>query len=241
MDGVGDLARPGGQVDGQGEERPEDERVAVEEVTGARRRPSGPTLRHGCDGWSAAGQGSASRRGSPGRSRCMGARRSMAVRWMKEKASASAMPWLSIRTPLARSTTRWRLELVLEVATSPDSRACSSSMARYSCEAGQGHLDGRDQLAALEGLHQVGRHAGVAGVLDEVALAEGGEDEDGHLVLGRDPPGRLDPVQSRHLDVEDGQVGLGAASPARRPRRRGRSPPPPRSPRPRGSPSDRGG
>ena len=30
--GVGDLAGLGGQVDGQGEERPEDERVAVEQV-----------------------------------------------------------------------------------------------------------------------------------------------------------------------------------------------------------------
>ena len=49
----------------------------------------------------------------------------------------------------------------------------------------RGHGDGGDQLAALERLHQVGGDAGVAGLLDQVALAEGGEDENRHPVVRR--------------------------------------------------------
>ena len=75
-------------------------------------------------------------------------------------------------------------------------------------EAAQGHLDRRHQLAALERLDQVGEGAGVAGLLDEVALAERGEDEHGGPALARDLAGRGQPVEARHLDVEDGEVGL---------------------------------
>ena len=88
----------------------------------------------------------------------------------------------SIRLPLARST-------ILRVSS------CSSSAGAWSCErphlpeAADGHLDGGDQLAALERLDQVGQGAGVAGLLDEVALAERGEDEHGGAALGGDLPG----------------------------------------------------
>src|SRR4029077_18456709 len=50
--------------------------------------------------------------------------------------------------------------------------------------------------------------ARVAGLLDQVALAEGGEDEHGRPSLARDLPGRGQRVHARQLDVEDGQVGL---------------------------------
>src|SRR5262249_6960312 len=47
-------------------------------------------------------------------------------------------------------------------------------------------------------------------LLDEVALAERGEDEDGGGAAVVDATSRLDPVESRHLDVEDRDVGLEA-------------------------------
>src|SRR5205807_593049 len=53
--------------------------------------------------------------------------------------------------------------------------------------------------------------ARVAGLLDQVALAEGGEDEDGGPALARDLPGSSQAVHTRHLDVEDGQVGVEVA------------------------------
>ena len=74
-------------------------------------------------------------------------------------------------------------------------------------EARHGHVDGGDELAALERLDQVGGDAGVTRLLDQVALAEGGQDEHRHPVVGGDAPGRLDAVDPRHLDVEDGEVG----------------------------------
>ncbi len=75
-------------------------------------------------------------------------------------------------------------------------------------EPAQRHLDRGHELAALERLDQVGERPGVAGLLDEVALAEGGEDQDRGAALARDLAGRGEPVETRHLDVEDGEVGL---------------------------------
>src|SRR3546814_14824343 len=46
-------------------------------------------------------------------------------------------------------------------------------------EAPQRDLDGRDELGALEGLHQVGEGSGIPRLLDQIPLREGGEDEDG--------------------------------------------------------------
>ena len=48
--------------------------------------------------------------------------------------------------------------------------------------AGYGLVDGGHQLGSLEWLDQVGGHAGVTGLFDEVALAEGGEDQDRDLI-----------------------------------------------------------
>ena len=68
--------------------------------------------------------------------------------------------------------------------------------------------DGRQQLTRLEGLDQVGGHAGVTGLLDQIALAEGGQDQHGHLVLRRDLSGRPQPVHARHLYVQNDQIRL---------------------------------
>src|SRR3712207_8011829 len=48
-------------------------------------------------------------------------------------------------------------------------------------------------------------HARVPGLLDEVALAEGGEDQHGRPLLGGDLASGGEAVLARHLDVEDGE------------------------------------
>ena len=58
-----------------------------------------------------------------------------------------------------------------------------------------------------ERLDQVGHRAGVPGPLDQVALAERGQDHHRRDPLGRDPLGGRDPVEDRHLHVQDDQVG----------------------------------
>ena len=46
-------------------------------------------------------------------------------------------------------------------------------------EAGESDLDGRQQLVLLEWLDEVGKGPGVASLLDQIALAEGRQDEHG--------------------------------------------------------------
>ena len=74
-------------------------------------------------------------------------------------------------------------------------------------EAAQRHLDGRHEVVLGERLDQVGHRTGVAGPLDQLALAEGGEDDDRGDALRGDGLGRGDAVELGHLDVEDDQVG----------------------------------
>ena len=92
------------------------------------------------------------------------------------------------------------------------------------------------QLAGLERLDEVGRHPGVPGLLDEVALAEGRQQEHRHLVARGDLAGGPQAVHPRHLDVEDGQVGLVLLDQLHRLVARGRSPRPRRSRPTAGSP-----
>ncbi len=73
---------------------------------------------------------------------------------------------------------------------------------------GQDVGDGGQQLTGLEGLDQVGGHPRVPRLLNEVTLAEGGEQEHGHLMTRGDLPGGPDAVHARHLHVEDREVGL---------------------------------
>ncbi|CAB4895251.1 unannotated protein [freshwater metagenome] len=74
-------------------------------------------------------------------------------------------------------------------------------------EAADGDLDGRDEVALLIRLDQVGQRTGVAGLLDDLALAERREDEHAAQPLGVDQRRSREPVHARHLDVEDGQIG----------------------------------
>src|SRR3954447_21672947 len=75
----------------------------------------------------------------------------------------------------------------------------------------EGDLDRGDEVALLERLDDVAHRAGVAGLLDEVALRERGEDEDGGEPLPRDVSGGRQTVHARHLDVEDREVGTEVA------------------------------
>ena len=70
------------------------------------------------------------------------------------------------------------------------------------------NLDRGDEVALLERLHDVAHRAGVARLLDEIALRERGEDQDRGEPLARDLSGRGETVEAGHLDVEDREFGL---------------------------------
>ena len=138
----------------------------------------------------------------------------MAVFWMKPNASDSDMPGPFHEHALGPVDQPAGLELVLGTGLARplpvgDRLPGLGVDGPLLLAPGHGLVDGRDELDPLERLDQVGGHPGVAGLVDEVALAEGGEDEDRHLqVEVPDGPGRGQAVGARHLDVEDDQVGL---------------------------------
>ena len=74
--------------------------------------------------------------------------------------------------------------------------------------AAQRNFDRRDELAALERLDDVGKRAGVAGLFDQVALGVGGEHQDGGEAVAGDLASGGQPVEARHADIEDGEIGL---------------------------------
>ena len=75
-------------------------------------------------------------------------------------------------------------------------------------EAGEGDLDGGDDVGGVEGLHDVGHRPGLAGLLDQLPLAERGEhDACGDAVPG-DLLGRGDPVHDGHVHIEHDDIGL---------------------------------
>ena len=84
-------------------------------------------------------------------------------------------------------------------------------------EAADRHLDGRHEVGLLERLDEVGQGTGVAGILDDLSLAEGGEDQHAAELLLIDQPGDLEAVLAGHLDVEDRQVGQQLADELDRP------------------------
>ena len=68
--------------------------------------------------------------------------------------------------------------------------------------------DRREQVGLAERLDQVAEHAGLDRARDELLLAVRGQHHDRDRALVEDPPRRLDPVELRHLHVEDREVGL---------------------------------
>ena len=148
-------------------------------------------------------------------------RRSIEVFWIQRKASGSVSPCSAINSPLARSSS---------LRTSSRPRVPISFVKRLDLvEAADRHLDGGHQVGLGERLHQVGHRARVPGPLHQLALGEGGQDKDRRDPLGGDPLGGRDPVEDRHLHVEDGQVRASSCR-AQRPTRRRRPRPRPGSP-----------
>ena len=64
----------------------------------------------------------------------------------------------------------------------------------------------RQQILLAKGLDEVAEHTRFGGALDELVLPVGGQHHDRNRPLVEDPAGRLDPVELRHLDVEEGQI-----------------------------------
>ena len=67
--------------------------------------------------------------------------------------------------------------------------------------------DPRQQLAALEGLHQVVVGAAVEAVDPVLGLGAGGQHQDRHVAVGAQPAADLDAVEARQAEVEDDEVG----------------------------------
>ena len=198
-DGVGDLPRRGGQVGRQCEERPIRQRVPVDQHECGHRR----SLAAGAGRAGSAHEAGGVR--SPAMIRSATAfmvRRSfIAVRWMKAKASLSRQAVAVHQQALGPIDDLAGLELLLEALG-------LIGEGLHLMEATDGDLDGRHELAALERLDEIGQRPGVAGLLDEITLAERREDEHRSTALARDLAGRRQPVEAGHLDVEDGEVGL---------------------------------
>ena len=124
----------------------------------------------------------------------------IAVRWMNVKASCSRVSELVHQHALGPLDRLARLELLAEGVDLAGHRP-------QLAEPPDGDLDGRHEIALLERLDEVGQCAGVARLLDHLALAEGGQHQHAAQLLAVDDPRRLEPVDARHLDVEDRQVG----------------------------------
>src|ERR1043165_5687861 len=73
------------------------------------------------------------------------------------------------------------------------------------------HLDGGNELTLLERLHEIRKRAGIARPLDEIALAERGEDQHRGAMFRGDLSRRGEAIEARHLDVEDGEIGFEVA------------------------------
>ena len=65
----------------------------------------------------------------------------------------------------------------------------------------------REQLLALERLHQVVVGAGVEALDAIVEVGARGQDQDRDVGLGAQPPADLDPVEPGQAEVEDDEVG----------------------------------
>ena len=188
--GVGDLPAGGRHVGRQGEEGAVGQRVAVDEEVSYGHSPLPPI--------SVGPQRAVEDPLGDVAHACALAHR----RALDERERLGLLhPALVHQQPLGAVDQLARLELLAE-------RVDLAGEVAQLAEAPDRDLDRRDQVALLERLDEVGQGAGVARLLDHLALAEGGEDQHAAQLLGGDDAGRLEPVDARHLDVEDRQVGL---------------------------------
>ena len=69
-------------------------------------------------------------------------------------------------------------------------------------------MDRGQEVLLAEGLDEIAEDAGLDGPGDELLLAVRRQHHDRDRSLFEDPAGRFDPVQARHLHVENGHVRL---------------------------------
>ena len=162
------------------------------------------------------------------------ARRAGDARRRRSNASCSVSPSFAISSPFARS-------IDFRAASASDSDSASSrSAASSSCRARAALIAG-SRSASRNGLTGSRRRPPRPRATTSSSCAVGGEHHDRDRPLVEDPPRRLDPVEPRHLHVEDRQVGLAPSAPARPPRARPSPPRRPRTPRSRAARAGRAG
>ena len=135
----------------------------------------------------------------------IGIRRSWLWRWRKRKASGSERFRRVMRMPLARSISL-RSRRVSSRAWTLSRRLLASR------GAGHGGLDRGVQARAGHGLEQVLDHAVLHGLVDQVGVAVGGEDDHRRAGVLRDLAGGREAVEAGHLDVHHDHVGQRAAA-----------------------------
>ena len=123
------------------------------------------------------------------------------ARRSRANASSSVSPSRAIRRPFARSTT-------LRVSSASESDSASSRSAWSSAWRARAAWIAGQQVRLAERLDEIAEDARLDRAGDELLLAVGGEHHDRDRPLGEDAAGGLDPVEPRHLHVEDGEVGL---------------------------------
>ena len=64
------------------------------------------------------------------------------------------------------------------------------------------------EVAALKWLHEIRKGACIASFFDQVSLTESSEQHDGAQLIGSDLSRGGEPIDTRHLDVENGDFGL---------------------------------
>ena len=139
----------------------------------------------------------------------------------RANASCSESPSRCMRRPFARSIAfRAASASASELGLLPERDELVVARAR--------RLDRGQQVGLAERLHEVAEDAGLDRSRHELALAVRGHHHDRDRPLVEDAPRGLDPVEARHLHVEERDVRLASRARARRPPRR---PAPPRRPR----------
>lgn len=132
---------------------------------------------------------------------CIDSRRSIEVFWIHRNAAGFGEPVIRLQNALRTVHELPRLQPLRQVR--------DLALQRFQLrEPRHRHLDGKHHVALAERLHEVRHRPGIPGPLHEVALRERGEHQDRRDGLLRDLLGGGDPVEDRHLHIEDDQVRL---------------------------------
>ncbi len=119
----------------------------------------------------------------------------------RANASSSLSPSRCMRIPFARS-------IAFRAANASASDSASSRKRGELLVPRSRRLDRREQVGLAERLHEVAEDTGLDRAGHELPLPVGRHHHDRDRALVEDPPRRLDPVEVRHLDVEERDVGM---------------------------------